>query len=106
MANNEPLTGKRILFVTGRLAQHALENELKILASEVDIDYEVAVLPITVAALMTPTWIAKKLEVPRGIDNNSSEDRSRHHPRVLPRRPVTTNSHTALPNRSGASRFT
>ena len=68
MANNEPLTGKRILFVTGRLAQHALKNELKILASEVDIDYEVAVLPITVAALMTPTWIAKKLTIPPKTD--------------------------------------
>ena len=68
MANNEPLAGKRILFVTGRLAQHALENELRKLASEVGIEYEVAVLPITVAALMTPAWIAKKLEVPSGID--------------------------------------
>jgi dihydropteroate synthase-like protein len=68
MANNEPLTGKRILFVTGRLAQHALENELRKLSPEVGIEYEIAVLPITVAALMTPAWIAKKLKVPNGID--------------------------------------
>ena len=41
MANNELLVGKRILFVTGRLAQHALENELRKLASEVGFEYEV-----------------------------------------------------------------
>ncbi len=29
---------------------------------------EVAVLPITVAALMTPRWIARHLDVPEGID--------------------------------------
>lgn len=68
MVNNEPMTGKRILFVTGRLAQYALENELRKLSAEVGIDYEIAVLPITVAALMTPAWIAKKLDVPNGID--------------------------------------
>jgi dihydropteroate synthase-like protein len=68
MANNEPLTGKRILFVTGRLAQHALENELRKLSPEMGIEHEIAVLPITVAALMTPAWIAKKLKVPNGID--------------------------------------
>ena len=68
MENNKPLAGKRILFVTGRLAQHALENELRKLAPEVGIDYEIAVLPITVAALMTPAWIAQKLELPNGID--------------------------------------
>src|SRR5918996_645578 len=31
-------------------------------------EYDVAVLKITVAALMTTEWIARMLEVPRGVD--------------------------------------
>ncbi|QDS99337.1 DUF6513 domain-containing protein [Adhaeretor mobilis] len=52
-------------FVTGRLAEHALKSIVAPLAGEVDFDYSVQVLPITVAALMSPPWIAKRLEVPQ-----------------------------------------
>ena len=56
----------RVLFVTGRLAEPALRRVL----AEMDAPFacDVAVLRITVAALMTTTWIAKQLEVPAGTD--------------------------------------
>jgi dihydropteroate synthase len=58
----------RYLFVTGRLAEFALRQVLERLAPEVGFAVEVAVLPITVAALMTPRWVARHLDVPPGID--------------------------------------
>lgn len=58
----------KIHFVTGRLAESALRNELKSLAPKVGFEYTVQVLPITVAALMTPEWIAPRLQVPDGTD--------------------------------------
>lgn len=60
--------GPSILFVTGRLAEFALRQVLEDLAPKAKIRAEVAVLPITVAALMPPKWIARHLEVPEGID--------------------------------------
>ncbi len=54
-----------IHFITGRLAQHALENMLPSLAEQVGFRYSLEVLPITVAALMTPAWIAKHIQVPK-----------------------------------------
>jgi dihydropteroate synthase-like protein len=53
-----------IHFVTGRLAEHALKSVVAPLAAEVGFDYTVDVLPITVAALMTPEWIARHWHVP------------------------------------------
>lgn len=47
--------------VTGRLAEHALRQELAQLAPRLGFTYAVDVLPITVAALMTPAWIAKHI---------------------------------------------
>lgn len=51
----------RILLVTGRLAEPALRRELDGLTQHVDLEFDVAVLPITVAALMHTDWIARKL---------------------------------------------
>jgi len=51
-------------FVTGRLAEHALKSIVVPLANEVGFDYSVQVMPITVAALMSPAWITKRLELP------------------------------------------
>ena len=56
----------RVLFVTGRLAEPALRRVLADMAAPFSCD--VAVLKITVAALMTTPWIARHLEVPPGID--------------------------------------
>lgn len=53
-----------IHFVTGRLAEHALRDTVARLAAQVGFDYSIGVMPITVAALMTPAWIAKRLEPP------------------------------------------
>jgi dihydropteroate synthase len=58
----------RLLFVTGRLAEFALRQVLDDLAPKAGFAAEVAVLPISVAALMTPKWIARHLEVPAGVD--------------------------------------
>jgi dihydropteroate synthase len=58
----------RVLFVTGRLAEFALRQVLDELAQEAHIQAEVAVLPISVAALMTPKWVARHLDVPPGVD--------------------------------------
>lgn len=55
------------LFVTGRLAESALRRVIEDLAPRVGFDYSIAVLPITVAALMTPAWIARRLRVPEGV---------------------------------------
>src|SRR5207247_11225348 len=58
----------RLLFVTGKLAEPALRRLLAELAPTAGFDYEVAVLPITVVALATTTWVARHLAVPAGIE--------------------------------------
>jgi dihydropteroate synthase-like protein len=58
----------RYLFVTGRLAEHALRSVLEKLAPAAGFEAEVAVLPITVAALLHAEWMLRKLTIPEGID--------------------------------------
>ncbi|HEX3834597.1 MAG TPA: DUF6513 domain-containing protein [Solirubrobacteraceae bacterium] len=53
------------LFITGRLAEPALRSVL----AELGIEHQIAVMNISVAALMTTRWIAKRLEVPERVDN-------------------------------------
>jgi dihydropteroate synthase-like protein len=55
---------EKILFVTGKLAEPALRRTLAALS--LPAPYEVAVLKISVAALMTTGWIARHLRVPPG----------------------------------------
>lgn len=50
----------RVLFVTGKLAERSLRHTLESMSS--DFAWEVAVMKITVAALMTPEWIARFLQ--------------------------------------------
>src|SRR2546428_2892747 len=57
---------RRVLFVTGRLAEPALRHTLGEMAPP--FAYDVAVMRITVAALMTTPWIARFLEVPPDTD--------------------------------------
>lgn len=58
----------RVLFVTGRLAEPALRRALVDVAPQLGVEAEVAVLPISVAALMTVRWVAHQLDVPPGIN--------------------------------------
>lgn len=61
-----PITSDEHLhFVTGKLAANALKNTLDDLADKVDFSFSIQILPITVAALMTPKWIAPRLEIPQ-----------------------------------------
>lgn len=66
MSHAEPRP--HLLFVTGRLAEFALRRELEALAPLAKIISEVQVLPISVAALMPPKWVARHLVVPSHID--------------------------------------
>jgi dihydropteroate synthase len=67
--NHETTTDRpRYLFVTGRLAEFALRQILDDLAPRVGFRAEIAVLPISVAALMTPKWVARHLMVADGVD--------------------------------------
>jgi dihydropteroate synthase-like protein len=58
----------RFLFVTGKLAEPALRRQLAELAPKAGFTPDVAVLPISVAALMTADWVARHLRVPPGTD--------------------------------------
>lgn len=53
-----------IHFVTGRLAEFSLRKVLAELAPKAGFEYSVDVLGITVAALMTPEWVARHVRVP------------------------------------------
>jgi dihydropteroate synthase len=55
---------EHIHFVTGRLAEHALKSVVAPLAELAGFEYTIEVLPITVAALMTPPWIARHWHPP------------------------------------------
>jgi dihydropteroate synthase len=59
---------ERIHFVTGRLAEPSLRASLESVAARVGFDYTVDVLNITVAALMTTSWIARRIRVPEGTN--------------------------------------
>lgn len=54
----------KVVFVTGRLAAKALHATMEDMRP--DFEYEVAVMPISVAALMTPPWIAEHLKPAEG----------------------------------------
>lgn len=59
---------ERILFVTGRLAETAVRRVVSNLSADSAWDYEVAVVGISVAALMNVDWLARKLPDPTGFD--------------------------------------
>lgn len=51
-------------FVTGTLAHQAVREVVGELAERHSFDYSIGVMPITVAALMTPKWLVRKLNPP------------------------------------------
>jgi dihydropteroate synthase-like protein len=59
---------QRIAFVTGKLAEQALREVLEELAGAAGFAYEVVVLNIAVAALMTAEWAARRLRLPAGVE--------------------------------------
>jgi len=63
MSDGDP---RRVLFVTGKLAEPALRRVLADAA--LPFEYDVAVMKITVAALMTTEWLGRFLKVPAGVD--------------------------------------
>jgi len=60
------MSREHLHFVTGRLAEAALRETVERLAGQVGFEYSIGVMPITVAALMTPAWIARRLAPPAG----------------------------------------
>jgi dihydropteroate synthase-like protein len=58
------MSRERILFVTGRLAEHSLQTVLQPLSQKIGFDFEIAVLGISVAALMHVNWVRRKLVLP------------------------------------------
>jgi dihydropteroate synthase-like protein len=58
----------KLLFVTGRLAEDSLRRLLTSLGPQLECETEVAVLGISVAALMHVDWVSRKLSVPPDID--------------------------------------
>ncbi len=59
MSDNEHLH-----FVTGRLAERSLARVVESLSKSIGFDYSIDVLPITVAALMTIDWVARRVAIP------------------------------------------
>jgi dihydropteroate synthase len=57
---------RRVLFVTGKLAEPALRRVLA--EADLPFSHDVAVQRITVAALMTTEWIARFIDTPPGVD--------------------------------------
>jgi dihydropteroate synthase-like protein len=54
-------SGENILFVTGKLAERSVREIVKPLASKHRFDFQIATMPITVAALMTSKWLIRHL---------------------------------------------
>lgn len=64
---------EKLLFVTGKLAAPALRSTLQ--KAKLPFDFDIAVMKISVAALMTPEWIAKFLEVPPDVHRHHDSRR-------------------------------
>lgn len=62
-----PDSSQRILFITGKLAEPALRRVVETLRSETDLQADIVVLKISVAALMHPEWVRKRL-VEQSVD--------------------------------------
>ena len=64
LAATRDWSAANIHFVTGKLAEYSLRQIVEPLAAELNFHYTIDVLKITVAALMTTTWVARRISVP------------------------------------------
>ncbi|TWU07941.1 DUF6513 domain-containing protein [Stieleria varia] len=60
----QPTPGDHYHFVTGKLAEPAVRRIVHELSQQYGFDYSIGVMPITVAALMTPRWLSGRLQPP------------------------------------------
>lgn len=51
-------------FITGRLAEYALRATVEEASKTLGFDYTIGVMPITVAALITPRWLLRHIDIP------------------------------------------
>ena len=59
---------QHVHFITGRLAERAVRKIVSQVADEFQFEYSISVLPITVAALMTPKWLLRHVQIPDDAD--------------------------------------
>jgi len=64
LAAQRDWSADKIHFVTGKLAEYSLRQIVEPLAADLKFDYTIDVLKITVAALMSPAWVARRIQVP------------------------------------------
>lgn len=62
------LERESIHFVTGRLAEASVREIVTELAERHGFEFTIDVLPITVAALMTPSWLLRHISIPSSAD--------------------------------------
>ena len=72
MERSDSIQNEHLHFITGRLAETSLRETLATLAEELGFRYSIQVMPITVAALLTPRWMAARLELPAEADADHS----------------------------------
>jgi len=61
----QPTSDHHYHFVTGKLAACSVQSIVESAADEYGFEYSIAVMPITVAALITPKWLLRHLDPPR-----------------------------------------
>ena len=66
--DSDQFAGQSLLLVTGRLAEPALRRLVPQLQEQFSVNLSIQVMPITVAALMSPAWLAKHLSIPEKCD--------------------------------------
>lgn len=64
MLSHKPQANHHYHFVTGKLAAASVCSLVESCASEHGFSYSLQVLPITVAALITPKWLVRHLDIP------------------------------------------
>lgn len=70
--NRLPSRREQIVFVTGKLAEFSLRLVVQPLGAEIGFDFQIAVLPISVAALMHVEWVSRKFSL---SDQSARPDR-------------------------------